>query len=220
MIFMDRHTRTHLTLASRRQYLRAIVMMWLMLTACHTKTRDRNSVTIGALTISGAYLVAPVGDAPAAMYFTVQNSGTTADTLIGIRVPGVKHAELHTEIMSSMPHNTPQTASHNVPPMTMMTMVPTPETPILAGAVLRLMPGGRHVMLMGMQRHFIVGDSTYAEISFRHTGIIRVPVRIIDYTQVDSLVQAMSPLSSINPSLPGLIQDRKIAAAGPIRLFQ
>jgi len=153
--------------------------------ACHTTTPSRDSVTAGPLTISNAYLVAPVGEAPAAMYFTVQNSGATADTLTGIRVVGVAHAELHREVMSNMPH----AMSPSTPPMTMTTMVPTPEVPVPAGGVLRLAPVGRHVMLMGMQRHFERGDSTDAYLILRHAGTIHIIARVIDHTQIDTLVR-------------------------------
>ena len=157
--------------------------------ACHATAADRNNVTAGTLTISNAYLVAPIGEAPAAMYFTVRNSGATADTLTGIRVTGVAHAELHMEVMSHMPSAMPQHTPQSMPPMTMTTMVPTPEVPVPAGGVLLLAPMGRHVMLMGMQRHFGRGDSTDANLIFKHAGTVHIPVRVIDYTQIDTLAR-------------------------------
>jgi copper(I)-binding protein len=93
------------------------------------------------------------------------------------------------EVMSNMPHEMQRSMPQPMPQMTMTTMMPTPEIPIPAGAVLRLAHGGRHVMLMGVQRHFQRGDSTSAELTFKHTGTVQVPVLVIDYTQIDMLVR-------------------------------
>jgi hypothetical protein len=122
------------------------------------------------------------------MYFTIQNTGPIADTLTGVHVAGVANAELHMEVMSGM--------SHAMPSMTMATMVPTPAVPIPPHGALHLAPGGRHVMLMGLQRHFMRGDSTSADLTFTHTGTVHIPVRVIDYTQLDTLVSANAPAPS------------------------
>ncbi|HXC24732.1 MAG TPA: copper chaperone PCu(A)C, partial [Gemmatimonadaceae bacterium] len=111
--------------------------------ACHPVAS--HGVSAGALTIAGVYLVTPAGDAPAAMYFTIENTGPTTDTLTGVHVAGVTAAELHTEVMSPMPHSPRQPMSPAMPAMNMATMVATPAVPVPAHSTLRLAPGGRHV---------------------------------------------------------------------------
>lgn len=141
------------------------------------------------LQISRAYFVAPAGDAPAAMYFSVRNQGPGGDTLTGVRVNGVTKAELHTEVMSQTSPAAPSAA-----PMQMATMVATPAVPIPPNTLLRLAPGGRHVMLTGLHRHFVRGDTTSADLMFTRVGSVHVPVVVIDYTQLDTLVHLADPL--------------------------
>ena len=153
-----------------------------VISACH-RSVVRQSVTVGSLTISNPYLVAPAGDAPAVMYFTIQNGGETPDTLTHIQVAGATSAELHREVADSM---------HAIGAMTNMTMVPMPVAEIPAHGWLRLAPGGVHVMVMGMAGHLIRGDSAATTMTFAHTGVVRVHAHVIDYTQLDTLVPGPS----------------------------
>jgi len=151
--------------------------------ACHTGA-NRGEYRSGDITVADVFLVAPIANAPAAMYFTVRNDGTAADTLVSVHVDGVQQADLHQEVRSAMPPGMAHDMSHD---MSVMTMTPTPAVPVAAGTTLRLHPGDRHVMLTGMQRTFARGDSVAATVTFARRGAIPVHAHVIDYTQIDTL---------------------------------
>lgn len=124
------------------------------------------------LTIERAYLVIPIGDAPAALYFTARNRGATADSVVGVEVPGAGTASLH-EHQHDM-------ATGN------MRMVPVAAYPIAAGAMLRLAPGGAHVMIEKPARSYARGERFRLLVRFAHGGIVPAEVSVITYADLDS----------------------------------
>lgn len=165
--------------------------------ACRASHTADPSFTVGPLTVSGVYIVAPAGDAPSAMYFTVMNAAATPDTLTDVRVTDVAHADMHTQTMMSMSHDTGVMAhdmghemshgmAHDMSSMTTV-MTPTPEVAVPSGGALRFTPGGRHVMLTGARHRFMPGEVVAAEMTFRHGGTAHIRARVVTYAQLDSL---------------------------------
>lgn len=116
--------------------------------------------TAGDLTIGHPYIPAPIAAAKAAGgYLTVTNTGTEADRLIGVEVPDVAHAMLHTTTVSA----------DGVASMIHLDAVEIP-----AGATVALERGGMHVMMMGLTAPLSAGQMVPATLIFERAGRVAV----------------------------------------------
>lgn len=109
----------------------------------------------------------PVENGPSAMYFTV-HGGNKDTTLVEVLSEDVIRIEIH--------------ESGKDPKTGMMTMTPVNNVPIPAGGKVEFKPGGRHVMLWGMNRVpiqtgklevqfvFANGDRQLAEVPLQKAG--------------------------------------------------
>jgi protein SCO1/2 len=125
-----------------------------------------------ALRVTRAYLVIPVGDAPAALYFSVRNEGAAADSVVGVEVAGAGQASLHEH-----EHDMKSGA---------MRMVPATSYPVGAQGVLQLAPGGAHVMIEKPARLFTRGEKLRGLVRFGRAGSVPVDVTVITYADLDS----------------------------------
>jgi protein SCO1/2 len=125
-----------------------------------------------ALRVERAYLVIPVGEAPAALYFSASNRGSATDSIVAVEVPGAGVATMH-EHQHDM-------ATGN------MRMVPVAAYPVGAGATLRLAPGGAHVMIEKPARAYTRGERFRLLVRFAHGGTIPAEVTVITYADLDS----------------------------------
>ena len=86
------------------------------------------------LTVSDAWVRLPaVSGRPGAAYFTLR-AGNSAETVTGVSSPSAARAELHESGMSGG----------------MMKMAPIKSIALTRGQVVPFQPGGRHVMLFGI----------------------------------------------------------------------
>lgn len=126
----------------------------------------------GAIGIHNVVAPAPVpaGDSapPVAVYFQVMNTGARADTLDAVEVADA-HATLHDRITRGPGREV---------------MVPVSAAPVPAGSMLRLFPGGRHVMIEGLARPVVAGGAVPMTLVFRHAGRIAVSARVVPYADV------------------------------------
>jgi len=100
-----------------------------------------------ALEVDGAYLrELPPGQTTSAMYMTLRNTDDGTVRIVGARVDAVDTAELHEHRHEDG----------------MMRMQRVEALDIAPGASVALAPGGYHLMLFGVQRHFAAGE----EVSF------------------------------------------------------
>ena len=103
----------------------------------------------------------PIGDNSAA-YMTITNSGEE-DTLVTVTGDFATIFELHT-------------ASKN---NGMTDMHPAEGgVPIPAQRTQMLKPGGYHVMIMGLSKNLIKGQTVQLTLTFAHAGAVIVPVEI------------------------------------------
>jgi copper(I)-binding protein len=155
----------------------ASVLAGAFVIAC-TGAHERNTLetSVGDLRLSPAYLVEPAGDAPAAMYFTVRNTGTRADTLVSVSVQGFTTSQLH--------ETTPSHGGHGGGSMMMHTAI----FPIASRDSLVLAPGRRHVMLTGPQKAVKRGERITAIVTFRNAGPVTYAAQVVAYAQLDSLL--------------------------------
>lgn len=127
----------------------------------------------GEITVSNVAAPAPadVGSpdsATMAVYATIANVGTAADTLTAVSSPDARSAALH----ASMDHGA------------MKMMMPAGHFAIPAGGVTRLAPGGTHVMLEGLRRRFAPGDTVPLTFVFRRGGGVSVNASVFPYEQL------------------------------------
>ncbi|HEU4630800.1 MAG TPA: copper chaperone PCu(A)C [Gemmatimonadaceae bacterium] len=151
---------------SRRQRPGPAILC-LCLAAC--SGGDRDAVTAGQLTISGAVAPAPAGPAPMALYFTVANHGVEADTLLGVTSEAAAEVGLHRPTAGD--------------PMAHVQALAVP-----ARGELRLAPGGMHVMLDALRRDFRPGDSLHVVLRFRRAGAVPVAAPVVSYAELERYV--------------------------------
>lgn len=118
--------------------------------------------------------VGSLDSATMSVYATIANAGSTDDTLASVAAPDARIASLH----SNMNHGG-----------TMM-MMPADPIVIPANGVVRLAPGGTHVMLEGILRRVAPGDTLPVTFVFRRGGSVTVNASVFAY---DRLQEALEP---------------------------
>lgn len=119
--------------------------------------------SVGSLRIDHPWSRALPPNAPAgAAYFVVQNSGTAADTLVSASSPVAEKAELHTHVMLGEVMKMQQVESVAIP----------------AGGNATFAPGGNHVMLFGLKKPLVAGESFALTLVFQNAGAVDVEVKI------------------------------------------
>jgi copper(I)-binding protein len=112
----------------------------------------------------------------AAMYFTVQNGGDQDDQLLAITTTVAGAAEIHRTFQDGG----------------MVRMEPVASLDVPAGGLLRLAPGGYHVMLLDLQEHLWAGDRFDATLHFRHAGEIAVRARVVELADIEEALAESS----------------------------
>lgn len=125
-------------------------------------------IATDSIEIFDAYAPAPAAPDVGSLYFTIINTGSHADTLIGIETSIAEDATLHAM--------RDEAGS--------MVMYPTGPVAIAPRDTLRLAPGGFHVMVTGMPTRPQVGDTITVTLTFARTSRIDFPVPILTYTDV------------------------------------
>ena len=122
------------------------------------------SVTIGEITLSDAWIAAPIADQPrTAGYLTIRNEGGTDERLTGVSTPAAAMSHLHrTAIEDSVSR-----------------MESVDAVIIPAHGEVSFAPGGLHLMLMGLTEPLSEGQTVTVTLSFLDAGDITIeaPVR-------------------------------------------
>jgi len=96
--------------------------------------------------------------ATSALYVTLENRGPVEDRLVGAASPVAGRVEVHrTSVEGGV-----------------MRMRPAGEVAIPAGGALAFEPGGLHVMLVGLRRELVAGDSLSVTLRFARAGELTV----------------------------------------------
>lgn len=137
-----------------------LLFVALILAACR---HQAPAAVVGTVEILMPYAFAPVIGDEGSAYFTLHNSGTESDTLIGISVPSAATAMLHGMKQDG-----------NITRMVMLDILPIP-----ANSEVRLAPGGIHLMLSGLAPVPRPGDTLQLKLVFARAGAVNlaVPVR-------------------------------------------
>ena len=115
-----------------------------------------------------------------AAYMTVTNTTDTTEKLTGAASDIADRVELHTYVLVD-------------DVMTMRQVDDGIELP--PGEDLALSPGGLHVMLLGLDRPLVDGETFPLRLAFEHRGETEVIVQVTDHGMV------VAPVASITPAL-------------------
>jgi hypothetical protein len=104
----------------------------------------------------------PPGAKSGGAYLIIENSGTTAVTLVGAASPIAGAVELHQMAMDGGVMTMRAVGALDVPP----------------GGRLELKPGGYHVMLLDLKQPLKVGDKFPLKLSFQNLGTLDIAVEV------------------------------------------
>ncbi len=123
-----------------------------------------DTITLGALEISGAFSRATLPNAPVAGGFmTITNTGETPDRLVSASSEVAGHMEVHEMAMKG----------------DVMQMRELAEgLPIPAGATVTLKPGSFHLMFMDLKQPLVEGETVTVTLTFEQAGAVTLPLAI------------------------------------------
>lgn len=130
---------------------------------------------LGPITLSHVVSPEPQRGGPGGAYFTIVNDGPD-DTLISVATPDADSSMMHRSVRRG-----------GMVDMEMVAAVPVP-----AGDTVRFEPGADHVMLVGLHRTILAGDSIPLTLTFRNAGTLVVTARVVSYADLDA---ALGPRS-------------------------
>ena len=120
-------------------------------------------VRVGSLQIEGAWARASMaGMKMGAGYLVIHNQGDTDDELLTVASPVSDRVEIH---LSQMQNG-------------VMRMREVGATAIPAGQRIRFLPGGLHLMFMGVTSPFEAGSQIPVTLRFREAGEVTVPFEV------------------------------------------
>ena len=122
----------------------------------------QTNANIKAISVSNAYVRGlPPGQKVTAAFLTLTNTAEQAFTLQSVSSPVAEKSELH------------ETSQDGV----QMQMRKLDALPLAAGETLTFEPGGKHIMLMGLQQSLQEGDTVELRLCFAEfCKIVQVPV--------------------------------------------
>lgn len=125
---------------------------------------------LGDLMIDQPWARASIGQAKAgAAYLTLYNHGEAPDRLLAVDSSVAKRTEIHTmEMVEGV-----------------MKMRPIKAIEVAPGEPSVLAPGGMHIMLMGLKKPLVEGESFSLTLAFEKAGTIEVEVTIDSATKTD-----------------------------------
>lgn len=125
--------------------------------------------TAGRVRILDAYVPEPAAGDVAAVYLTLRNDGTAADTLVAVASDASARGSLHdVEQVDGQSRMVPLKGGLALP----------------AGETVTLRPGGRHGMLEGLSRTLEAGGTVNVILRFARGGTLAVPARVVRYEDV------------------------------------
>lgn len=141
---------------------RLFVSALLILTSFAAFAADHASMTIH---IDGAWARPSPPGAPSAGFMTVENRGAQDDVLLNVSGDFADRLELH---LSSMEDGVMKMAHQKA------------GIVIPAGKTVMFKPGGYHLMFMGLDKNFELGEHYEVELTFQQAGVIRLSLPVQD----------------------------------------
>jgi len=144
--------------------LRPSFVAVVVLLGCWAGAAQADDVTIGSLKISGAWARAtPKGAPVGGGYMTITNTGDLPDRLVGGSSDVSSRFEIHEMSMDNG----------------VMKMRPLEKgIEIKPGQTIDLKPGGYHVMFVGLNKPFEIGQHIKAMLQFEKAGKVNVSLDV------------------------------------------
>ncbi|HEU4499055.1 MAG TPA: copper chaperone PCu(A)C [Sphingomicrobium sp.] len=114
--------------------------------------------------VSNAWARPTRGDAPGAVYVTIENKGGEDDRLVGVMTDHAAMAMVHQTELSNGVARMRMAGEINVP----------------AGDRIEMVPGGTHIMLEGLRTPLRTGDTFQLVLKFRASEDEKVTVRVAE----------------------------------------
>ena len=128
-------------------------------------TESSTDLTGDAVRIEEARAVQVPGGGTGAVYLRIVNPTAENDVLEAVATPVAKVAEVHETVEEEG----------------LMKMEAFPEgLPVPAESVVVLEPGGKHVMLMALEKQLEPGGKIELDLRFRHAGTLRLTVPVVE----------------------------------------
>ncbi len=148
--------------------LRTGTLALTLLAACHG---DRGGSALqGTVAISHAVVPVPASTAEGTVFLVIENRGAAAATLTGAQSPQAASMRIDRDIGGQMQA--------------------VPQVEIPAGGRERMVPGGYHLMLVGMPRALAAGDTVSVTLLFQPGGGVTVKAPVLTYTDAVSELPA------------------------------
>jgi len=119
-----------------------------------------------ALAISHAVVVVPTSPGEATSFLVLENRGSAPVTLVGAASPDAETVQLHS--------------------MAGGRMDPVARLDIAPGGRVLFAPGRYHLMLEGLRRALVAGDTVSLELRFEGAGALIVRAPVLRYTEAVS----------------------------------
>jgi copper(I)-binding protein len=116
----------------------------------------------GGIALTDAFTRAAATGGIGGAFVTIANTGA-ADRLIGAASPDAAKADLHESLSDNG----------------IMKMRPVSGIDVPAGATVKLVPGGYHIMLMGLKHALVAGESIQLTLTFAKAGQVTTTATIL-----------------------------------------
>src|SRR5215475_11362816 len=144
--------------------IRIFIVAVAVLFGCWAGSADAEDITVGALKISGPWARAtPKGASVGGAYMTITNTGNVSDRLVGGSSDVSSRFEIHEMSMDNG----------------VMKMRPLEKgLEIKPGQTIDLKPGGYHVMFVGLNKPFEIGQHIKAMLQFEKAGKVAIDFEV------------------------------------------
>jgi len=165
--FQSRSRRRHRRRAARCRQVRSLGgvrrVLAVVLLAVATVPAAGDAARVWALSIEQPYApeLPPVSETGAA-YLAIANAGEQPDRLLGASSPIAERVEIHAHVHEGGVMRMKKLDGLEVPP----------------GGTVRFEPGGRHLMLIGLERPLEAGGEFRLTLRFRDAGTVELAVPV------------------------------------------
>jgi periplasmic copper chaperone A len=133
----------------------ALLCLWCLSLGAEGDAKAAES-HIGSLIVEVHARATPPGISVGAIYFSIKNTGSTADRLLSVSTPAAARVEIHESRQSQGMMQMREVSSVDCPP----------------GATVTAAPGGLHVMLLGLAAPLAAGSDLEVSLHFRDAGVL------------------------------------------------
>ncbi|TFG51822.1 MAG: copper chaperone PCu(A)C [Gemmatimonadales bacterium] len=145
----------------------ASVLLLLLPLAVAGCRRERPLATVGEISVMQGWAY-PSTAGLASAYLVLENHGRSADRVNSLSGPEVGDASMHGVRREGV-------AS---------TMYPLEWLEVPAGGEVAMQPGGIHIMLAGLTRELVVGDTLVLGLDLERAGRVEVRLPIVPYGEI------------------------------------